>query len=74
MLPLKVLGDSVFQAPLPASGTFLAYESLSPILIWGSLCMFLCFCKDTVRTGSGPNLPHDDFILTNYICNELISK
>lgn len=41
MLPLKVLGDSVFQAPLPASGTFLAYESLSPILIWGSLCVFL---------------------------------
>lgn len=37
--------------------------------------MHLCpFHKDPSLLGSGAHLPQHDLILTNYICNDLISK
>lgn len=45
MLPLKMLGEGLFQASLLAPGRDLAGDSIVPIFTWFSPCMFVSVSK-----------------------------
>lgn len=77
VLPPKVLGRG-FQAPLAAAGGSLACGSLSftrqPLCMSISMSTFPLFIKILLILDYMPTLQQCYLILTNYMCNNFISK